>query len=175
MNPLIPTSRPSAAQIIEQLHLQPHPEGGFFRETYRSDEQIAAEALAERYPAARSISTAIYYMLTADTFSTMHLVQSDEIYHFYAGAPLEVLLLLPDGTYRSVIVGPDPTSGQQPQLVIPHGWWQGSRVFAPGEYSLIGATVAPGFDFADFKIGTQAELSAKWPAAADKIAALTRT
>jgi predicted cupin superfamily sugar epimerase len=168
-------AQPSPAQLIQYLELKPHPEGGFYRETYRCDEEIPLNALAERYSDARSISTAIYYLLTPDMFSTMHLVQTDEIYHFYAGAPLQVLLLLPDGTSRVVIVGPNPLDGHHPQLVIPRGWWQGSRVLAPGEYTLIGATVAPGFDFADFEIGTRAELTAKYPEAADMISALTRT
>jgi predicted cupin superfamily sugar epimerase len=104
----------------------------------------------------------------------MHLVQSDEIYHFYAGSPLELLLLLPDGTFRVEIIGNDFAAGQQPQFVIHRGWWQGSRVKPGGDYALIGATVAPGFDFADFAIGKRSELTQKWPGARELITALTR-
>lgn len=163
-----------AEQIVKSFSLQPHPEGGWYRETYRSEDSIPQQALPERYSGSRSVSTCIYYLLTADTFSTMHLVQSDEIYHFYAGSPLELLLLLPDGTSRVEIIGNDIGAGHHPQFVIHRGWWQGSRVKPGGEYTLIGATVAPGFDFADFSIGRREELLAKWPQAKDHIAQLTR-
>lgn len=160
-------------KIVKQLSLQPHPEGGWYRETYRSEESIPQDSLPERYSASRSISTCIYYLLDATTFSTMHLVQSDEIYHFYSGSPLELLLLLPDGTSRIEIIGNDIAAGHHPQFVIHRGWWQGSRVRPGGEYALIGATVAPGFDFADFAVGSRDELTTRWPDAADMIAELT--
>lgn len=168
------SSLQSAAEIIEKLALKPHPEGGYYRETYRADEIIPATALASRYSGARSISTCIYYMLDANTFSTMHRVQSDEVYHFYCGDPLELLLLHPNGKTEVVVVGSDIAAGHHPQFVIPRGVWQGSRVKPGGAFSLIGATVAPGFDFADFEIGTRADLIASYPAEKELISALTR-
>lgn len=161
-----------ADQIIKALQLQPHIEGGYYRETYRSNEEIEESALDKRYSGGRSVSTCIYFMLTANTFSTMHRVKSDEIYHFYCGSPLELLILRPDGTSETVIIGPDPLAGHHPQFVIQRGWWQGSRVQPPGEFGLIGATVAPGFDFSDFEIGQRDDLIAGWPDAADMITAL---
>jgi predicted cupin superfamily sugar epimerase len=164
----------TAKQIIDYLHLQRHMEGGFFRETYRSDETIAEASLNPRYGSGRSVSTCIYFMLTDESFSAMHRVLSDEIYHFYCGSPLELLLLFPDGKSDVVTIGPDLLGGEHPQYVIPRGCWQGSRVKAPGEFSLIGATVAPGFDFADFAIAGRDELLTKYPDRADLITALTR-
>lgn len=167
-------SLPSVDDLIRELELQPHPEGGYYRETYRSDDKIMKSCLPERYGADRSVSTCIYYMLTADTFSVMHKVESDEIFHHYLGAPLEMLLLHPSGHSEIVIVGPDVSAGQRPQFVIRRGVWQGSRVLGGAAFTLIGATVAPGFDFADFSEGTRAELSAQFPEQAALIGALTR-
>lgn len=164
----------SAAQIIEELQLQPHPEGGFYRETYRCSEQIAAGALHSRYGSARSISTSIYFLLTREVFSAMHRVASDEIYHFYCGSPLEMLLLKPDRTHEIVMIGTDFSAGHRPQFVIPKGVWQGSRVIGPEEFTLVGATVAPGFDFNDFELANREQLLEQFPAQADRINALTR-
>lgn len=162
------------AEIIATLQLQPHPEGGYFREIYRCSETIAKDCLPSRYAGARSVSTSIYYMLTSETFSVMHRVASDEIYHFYSGSPLELLLLHPGGRSEVIMIGPDIRDGQHPQFVIPHGVWQGSRVYAGGSYCLIGATVAPGFDFADFEEGKRADLVNQFPAQSEMITALTR-
>jgi uncharacterized protein len=161
-------------EIVKRLELKPHPEGGYYRETYRSSDTIPVTALASRYNGARSVSTSIYYMLDTNTFSAMHRVKSDEVYHFYSGDPLELLLLYPDGKTEVVIIGSDIAAGHYPQFVIPRDCWQGSRVRPGGSYSLIGATVAPGFDFADFEIGKRADLVAQYPAQSDLISALTR-
>ncbi len=167
----------SAAEIIEKLHLLPHPEGGFYRETYRCSEQIRADALDVRYGAARSICTSIYFLLTREAFSAMHRVKSDEIYHFYLGSSLEMLLLNPDGTHEIVSIGADIAAGQRPQFVIPKGVWQGSRVVGSPDYpdyTLVGATVAPGFEFADFELGERSQLVKEYPDQKKLITALTR-
>jgi predicted cupin superfamily sugar epimerase len=144
--------------VIRLLNLSPPPvEGGHFRETYRSPH-----------------STAIYYLLEGVGLSEMHRLPGDEVYHFYAGDPLETLLLFPDGIGRQVTLGTDLAVGQVPQLVIPGGVWQGSvRTAGAHGWVLIGATMAPGFEYADYVRGKRAELSAGWPAFATAIAERT--
>lgn len=165
---------PTAEKLIELLGLQPHPrEGGFFRETYRAAEQHAADALPPRYGAPRSAGTAIYYLLTPTTFSALHRLATDEIFHFYLGGPVRMLQLSPDGQGREVVLGPDPTRGQSPQVVVPRGVWQGSFLEAGGEFALLGCTVAPGFEYADYENGSRTELLARYPAFADLILRLT--
>src|SRR5436190_331660 len=113
--------------IIKQLGLTPHPkEGGFFRETYRAAETFPAEHLPARYQGPRSVSTAIYYLLTPGTFSALHRLASDEIFHFYAGQTVKMLQLWPDGSGKEVLLGPDVLAGESPQVVVPRGVWQGS-------------------------------------------------
>ncbi len=148
----------TASEMCQRLGLTPHPvEGGHFRETHRC-----------------ARSTAIYYLLEGAGLSEMHRLPGDEIYHFYAGDPLETLLLFPDGTGRVVEVGADVAGGQVPQLVIPGGVWQGSvRTAGPHGWALIGATMAPGFEYADYERGLRADLCHRWPAFADAIAART--
>lgn len=163
-----------AAEIIARLNLSPHPkEGGWFRETYRSREALAAGALPARYGAARSVSTAIYYLLTPDTVSAMHRLASDEVFHFYAGDPVEQLRLFPDGRAGVTILGGDLAAGMAPQSVVPAGVWQGARLIPGGRYALLGCTVAPGFDYADYEHGARAALAAAYPGFAALIAALT--
>jgi predicted cupin superfamily sugar epimerase len=164
-----------ARRIIEHLNLQPHPaEGGWFNETYRSSEQLQPGQLPERYSGTRSISTCIYYMLTPDTFSAMHRLASDEIFHFYLGDPVEMLQISPDGNHEIITIGSDLFNGMEPQVVVPAGYWQGSRLKPGGSFALLGTTVAPGFDFIDFDDGTREELTAIYPACAEMITALTR-
>jgi predicted cupin superfamily sugar epimerase len=164
----------TAAQIIERLKLVPLTiEGGHFRETYRSDLSLPASALPNSYGGDRNISTAIYYLLTPETFSAIHIVKSDEVFHFYAGGAVEMLQLWPHGSARVVIIGNDLATGHEPQLVVPAGVWQGCRLLPGGKWALMGCTVAPGFDYADFAIGDRAELIASHPAHAEMIRALT--
>lgn len=164
----------SAAALIEQLGLEPHPEeGGWFREVYRAAEEIDGAALPGRYGSARRCATAIYYLLTPDTFSAMHRVASDEIFHFYDGDPVEQLRLHPDGTCEVVTIGRDIAAGQSPMTVVPHGVWQGARLVAGGAWALLGATVAPGFEYADYEHGDGTELAKAWPGPADMIEALS--
>ena len=161
--------------LCRTLGLVPHPvEGGYFAETYRSVEQLPASGLPSRYGAARAASTAIYYLLTPDTFSAMHRLASDEIFHFYRGDPVEMLHLHPDGSHQVVVLGPDLEAGQRPQVVVPRHIWQGARLIPGGRYALLGTTVAPGFDYADYETAPRPTLLATHPAAKDLIRALTR-
>jgi hypothetical protein len=156
------------------LGLAPHPvEGGFFVETYRSAEVVPGDALPARYRGPRTISTAIYYLLTPHTVSAMHRLATDEVFHFYLGDPVEMLLLRPDGSHRVVVIGTDLEAGQRPQVVVPRGVWQGARLRPEGRLALLGTTVAPGFDYADYETGERAALLASHPAARDLVTALT--
>ena len=150
---------------MQILGLKPLPEeGGFFAETYRSPENVDARGLMRGYTGSRSLSTAIYYLLTPTSYSSLHKLPGDEMFHFYAGDPVELLELLPDGSARTVILGPDLRNGMKFQHVVPGGVWQGSRLVKGGEYALLGTTMAPGFDYADFVKGNRQELVAKYPA-----------
>jgi hypothetical protein len=167
-------TRLTAQEIIDRLDLVPLTiEGGYFRETYRSALAVSASALPGQYGGERNASTAIYYLLTPDTFSAIHRVKSDEVFHFYAGDPVEMLQLDADGRSRIVIIGNDLAAGQSPQLVVPGGLWQGCRLIPGGQWALLGCTVAPGFDYADFTAASRAELLAQYPDQVELITALT--
>ncbi len=164
----------TADEIIALLNLKRHPkEGGFYSETYRAEETIPPGVLPARYPSQRSVSTCIYYLLTTGTFSAIHRLQSDEIFHFYLGDPVEMLQLRPDGAGQTVVLGPDLRLGMTPQIVVPRGVWQGSRLVAGGKFALLGCTVAPGFDFADYEHGRRDDLMAAYPEFRENIVALT--
>lgn len=165
-----------AAFWIERLDLRPHPEGGYFRETYRASEAIARAALPERFDGPRSFATAIYFLLTRDAFSAFHRIRSDELWHFYAGAPLTIAVLDADGRGRLAThaLGRDPTRGESLQVVVPAGAWFAAEVASPGAYALVGCTVAPGFDFADFELATRANLLDRYPQHRGVIERLTR-
>jgi predicted cupin superfamily sugar epimerase len=166
---------PSAEEIIARLGLEPHPgEGGLYVETWRSDESIAAAALPGRYGAPRTLGTAIYYLLTPDSFSSMHRLRSDEVFHFYFGDPVEILVIPPVGKGGTFILGPRITAGHRPQLLVPRGSWQGSRLIAGGSVALLGTTVTPGYDPSDFESGDGEELARSFPEHAPLIRALTR-
>jgi predicted cupin superfamily sugar epimerase len=165
---------PTADELIRRLQLQPHPkEGGYFRETYRADDVWPAAALPPRYQGDRRAGTAIYYLLTPATFSALHRLQSDEVFHFYLGSPVRMLQLLPDGTGRTVVLGPDVLGGQHLQVMVPRGVWQGSLLEPGGDFALLGCTVAPGFEYADYENGGREDLQARYPEFAELIARLT--
>lgn len=167
----------SIQALINLLQLEPLPgEGGMYRQTYRSRDQIPLEHLPQRYPSRRFFSSAIYYLLTdePDSFSALHRLLSDEVYHFYLGDPIEMLLLLPGGRSQRVLLGQDIFHGQQLQFVVPHGAWQGSRLLTGGRYALLGTTMAPGYESDEFVLGSRAELIRQYPDQADLIRALTR-
>jgi predicted cupin superfamily sugar epimerase len=160
----------TANEIKALLKLDPHPvEGGFYRRTYTSAGTV------ELPRGVRAQGTAIYYLLEAGTFSEMHVIKSDEIFHFYLGDPVEMLQLFPDGGSAVLTLGPDLAAGHHVQTVVPAGVWQGIRLIGDGKVALLGCTVTPGFDFADYRNAQYAELAAKWPAQAERIRALTRS
>jgi predicted cupin superfamily sugar epimerase len=165
----------TADQIITFFNLKPHPEeGGYFAETYRSSEAIPEKALPSRYKGVRFFGTAIYYLLTPETFSVMHRLRSDEIFHFYLGDPVEMLQLSPDGSGKVITMGFDIPHGSQPQVVVPRGVWQGTRLSKNGRFSLLGATVSPGFEFSDYESGRRDKLVKSYPQFRDFIVALTK-
>lgn len=167
----------TAEQLIAHLKLEPLPvEGGYFRQTYRSEETIPRGALPMRYPTDRTMGTAIYYLLTADpdSFSALHRLPTDEIYHFYLGDPVEMLLLHPEGRGEQIVLGPDVFGGQRVQFVAPRGVWQGSRLIPGGRFALLGTTMAPGFDESDYTGGECEELVRSYPEQAELIRQLTR-
>ncbi len=159
----------TAAEIKALLKLEPHPmEGGWYRQTYASSVSVAL------LRGVRPYGTAIYYLLEEGTFSEMHMLASDEIFHFYLGDPVEMLQLLPDGGSAVFTLGPDLRAGQHVQLVVPAGVWQGTRLIGGGKVALLGCSVTPGFDYADYQSGSYVELAARWPAEAARIRRLTR-
>jgi len=166
----------TADEVKRVLGLEPHPrEGGWFIQTYAAEEKIAAEGFGDRrYTGARRTGTAIYYLLEPGNFSEMHRLRSDEIFHFYAGDPVEMLQLLPDGSGRTVVIGNDLAGGQRPQVLVERGVWQGSRLLEGGRWALMGCTVSPGFEYEDYDGGVREELCVGWPAWAPMIAELTR-
>jgi uncharacterized protein len=163
-----------ADDIIRALKLSPLPEeGGYYRETYRAEDTIDVGAIPAGRSGPKSFGTAIYYLLTPDTFSALHRLPSDEIYHFYAGDPVEMLQLGRGGGGRLIVIG-DFLGGFEPQVVAPRGVWQGSRLLPGGRFALLGTTVAPGFDFTDYEGGRRSDLERDYPAFKDRIRALTR-
>jgi predicted cupin superfamily sugar epimerase len=169
-------SEMSAARLKELLGLEPHPrEGGWFRQTWKAEETIPREALpAGRYAGARSAGTAIYYLLEPNNFSEMHKLASDEVFHFYLGDAVEMLQLWPDGSGKRVVLGRDIASGELLQTVVPQGVWQGTRLIPGGRVALLGCTVSPGFDYADYASGKREDLVRGWPEWGEMIRGLTR-
>lgn len=159
---------------IERLQLEPHPEGGYFRQTYRSDVVIEREALPVGFSGARAVSTAIYFLLEGENFSAFHRLRSDEIWHFYVGEPLVVHVIDADGKYSRILLGDDPEAGQVLQAVVRAGCWFASHVADWKGFAVVGCTVAPGFDFADFEMGKRDELIAGYPEFLQIIERLTR-
>ncbi len=157
-------TKKTAAYWVEKYGMQPHPEGGYFVETYRAAEQIPHEVLPGRFAGSRAFSTAIYFLLEGHHFSALHRIQADEVWHFYAGDPLEVFVFYPEGGALEIIrLGPDPDTDEVFQAVVPAGAWFGSRPVVGAAYSLVGCTVAPGFDFADFELAERGKLLADFP------------
>ena len=167
----------TAEEVKKLLGLAPHPrEGGWFIQTYAAPETVAPSVFEDgRYKGPRRTSTAIYYLLEPETFSEMHRLCSDEVFHFYAGDPAEMLQLHPDGSGQTIVIGNDLAQGQRPQVLVERGVWQGSRLIAGGRWALLGCTVSPGFEYEDYDSGRRDALTAQWPAFAELIAALTHS
>ncbi|HEY1060125.1 MAG TPA: cupin domain-containing protein [Daejeonella sp.] len=158
--------------LIHQYNLLPHPEGGYFKETYRSEESIPANGLPLRFSGGRAFSTAIYFLLLKDLFSAFHRIKSDECWHFYEGESLKVHVLHLNGTYELIRLGKNRDAGEVYQAIVPAGAWFASET--SGEYSFVGCTVAPGFDFADFELARAEELKSEYPEYASLIERLCR-
>jgi predicted cupin superfamily sugar epimerase len=156
-------TRQSAKYWIRQLKLEAHPEGGYFKEVYRACEFIQKKGLPNRYTGFRAFSTSIYFLLTGDQFSAFHRLKSDEVWHFYQGDPLVLHILAGNGKHLSVHIGPDLTQKQYLQFVIPRGAWFAAHPLNINGYSLLGCTVAPGFDFDDFELGGRDYLNRTYP------------
>ena len=167
---------PQSAQYwIDKLKLIAHPEGGYYRETYRSELSIAREALPPQFTGARLVSTAIYFLLEGENFSAFHRLRSDELWHFYAGSSISVHVIEPDGSHSEIRVGGNPDAGEVLQAVVKAGRWFASEVRDPQSFALAGCTVAPGFDFADFELGKRSELIKLYPQHRTLIEQLTRS
>ena len=146
--------------LINHYNLLPHPEGGFYRQTYAASEQILRDALPERFDGNRNFSTAIYFLLPNGNFSAFHRIKSDEVWHFYEGCALHIHVIHPNGDYECLKLGSNMNNGESYQLVVPaNAWFASEPVGDAGSFALVGCTVAPGFDFADFELAEVATLT----------------
>lgn len=159
---------------IELLKLEKHPEGGYYRETYRSDETIEKEHLPERFNGKRSFCTAIYYLLKGNDFSAFHRIKQDELFHFYDGSSLTIHVIDHSGNYSTIRLGRKIKNGEVPQATLKAGWIFGASVNDPNSYSLVGTTVAPGFDSGDFELLGRNQLIELYPRHKNIIEKLTR-
>lgn len=165
----------TAKDVINLLRLEPLPvEGGYFRQTYLATDSVVQAALPTRYVNDKRFSSAIYYLLQGNDFSALHKLKTDEVYHFYLGDPVEMLLLYPDGTSGVLVLGQDLEAGQVVQAVVPRGVWQGSHLLKGGQWALLGTTMAPAFEVSDFELGERDALSRQYPEWGELIGALTR-
>ena len=165
----------TAEEVKQLLQLTPLTiEGGFFRETYRSRWNVSSEYLPDGFRGSRSIGTAIYYLITPETFSPLHRLPGTEVFHFYLGDPVVMLQLCPDGSSQTVTLGDDLLAGQRPQVVVRGHVWQGCKLVPGGQWALMGTTMSPGFDYADYEDSDRERLSAEFPAAAELIKNYTR-
>jgi len=160
-------------RIVNTLDLKPHPEGGFYKETYRSQGEINLDALGEQYSGKRNYSTCIYFMLTSGNFSAFHRIKQDEIWHFYKGSPISLHTISKEGNYQNLKIGNNLDKGEVPQYVVPGGDWFAAEVEEKDSYALVGCTVSPGFDFDDFELTPREELLSKFPQHQDIIKRLT--
>ncbi|MEO8172934.1 MAG: cupin domain-containing protein [Sediminibacterium sp.] len=164
----------SVSELVEKFQMLPHPEGGYYKETYRSGELIQIESLPDRFRGDRNFSTAIYFLLEQGNFSAFHRIQSDECWHFYTGQSLHVHVIDPGGKYELIRLGNDIANGETFQAVVPAGCWFASETAPGGLFSFVGCTVAPGFDFADFELAKGETVSQQFPAQSELILRLCR-
>lgn len=161
--------------LINHYNLLPHPEGGFYRQTYAASEQILRDALPERFDGNRNFSTAIYFLLPNGIFSAFHRIKSDEVWHFYEGCPLNIHVIHPNGDYECLKLGSNLNKGENYQLVVPaNAWFASEPTGDTGTFALVGCTVAPGFDFADFELAEVATLTNQFPKHEELIRRLCR-
>lgn len=159
--------------FIEKLNLLPHPEGGFFKEIYKSEEKIHKDHLPERYNGHRHFATSIYFLLETGNRSKLHRIKSDELWYFHAGCSCTVVTIDDNGKLEEYKVGTNIEKGEQPQAIVTKGLWFGAYVNEPDSYSLVGCAVAPGFDFLDFEMGDREKLLQEFPQHKDIIIKLT--
>jgi predicted cupin superfamily sugar epimerase len=164
----------TAAYFVEKLAMQLHPEGGWFKETYRSEEVVLGEHLPNRFGDARHFSTAIYFLLEGKQFSAFHRIKSDEMWHFYYGDPLHVYVINEEGQLNIIKLGNNPEAGEEFQAVVKAGCWFASKPAGENSFSLVGCTVSPGFDFQDFEMAKREELYIQYPHLHAEILMLTR-
>ena len=164
----------SIEEIVRELDLKPHPEGGFYKETYRCKEEIPQSELGEAYNGSRNYSTAIYFLLTSDTFSAFHRIIQDEFWFFHQGSPIGLHTISPDGVHDEHIIGNDLANEQIPQLVVKGGDWFAAEVVNENDFALVSCTVSPGFDFSDFELPTRNKLLDLFPDHKEVITKLTR-
>ena len=162
-----------AKQLIKKLNLEAHPEGGYFRETYRSMAEISEPALGGAYEGYRNVSTCIYFLLTSEKFSAFHRIKQDEIWHFYSGNTLRLHLISEAGVYSNQLIGSHIFEGEVPQFVVKGGDWFAAEVIQDDGYALVGCTVAPGFSFDDFELASAETLTALFPSHKEIIQQLT--
>jgi len=170
----MPNPTNQAHDLIELLELKRHPEGGWYREIYRSDEILGLASLPERFDMPHNLATSIYYLLESGDLSAFHRIRSDETWHFYLGSPVKLYTLHDDGTLQKVVLGDNPGSGHVFQYTVPHGIWFGAEVTVPGSFALMGCTVSPGFGFGDMEFARFSELQQKYSCYATLIRRLTR-
>jgi uncharacterized protein len=161
-------------RIIKDLKLKPHPEGGFYRETYRSTGEIDQDDRESGLKGKRNLATCIYFLITSEAFSSFHRIRQDEIWHFYIGSPIRLHLITQAGDYSSHVIGNDIYNGEIPQIVVPGGNWFAAEVINNDDFSLVGCTVSPGFDYNDFELADQDDLLLKFPGRNEIIRKLTR-
>ena len=159
MNPI--SSR--IKELIDFYELEGHPEGGFFKETYRSKGLISKSSLPGNFSGDRNYSTGIYFLLTSDTFSAFHKINQDEMWHYYEGSPITIHMIDNEGVYHSQKLGLNIEEGEQPQYTVPAGVWFAANVNEAHSYTLVGCTVSPGFDFADFELADPEKLILSFP------------
>lgn len=159
---------------IDRLNLESHPEGGYYRETYRSSDGVSERALPDRFGGPRDVAALIYFLLPANSFSALHRIQQDEIWHFYGGDPLVLHKITPEGDYHTCTLGRVVEEGQHLHAVVPAGTWFGATVRADEGYALAGCTTAPAFEFADFELADREALASAYPQHRDVIERLTR-
>ena len=164
----------SSQDIVRKLNLNPHPEGGYFRETYRSSDVLPEDVLDNNIQGPRNTSTGIYYLLESDDFSALHKINQDEMWHFYLGDAIALSMISEHGKLSTVTIGSNILKGELLQFVVPKNYWFGARILKENSFALLGCTVAPGFDFKDFTLGNRHDLINQFPEHKTIITALTR-
>ena len=152
-----------AMYYVSKLGLEPHPEGGYYKQTFVSNEQVTDEELSVTYDGKRKLYTSIYFLLTSTDVSHFHRLKSDELWYYHAGSSLTVHILHENGTYEEIKLGLNLEQGEVPQALVPKNSIFGSSVMEDDAFSLVGCMVSPGFEFQDFEMFTQAELLSKYP------------